>query len=67
MVTELTFEDAAGQDDGIIRTPNVSSRQAADKDVLEPVAALSPSIKLFFEQVDKEELLVEEADCDEDT
>ncbi|KAG7671715.1 hypothetical protein Ndes2526B_g07392 [Nannochloris sp. 'desiccata'] len=67
VVTELTFEDAAAHDHNAIRTPSGSSRRAADKDALEPTAALSPKMKLYFEEVDKEELLVEEADGDEDT
>jgi len=66
VVTELTFEDTAAQDGETIRTPIRSSRHAAGKDVLEPTA-LSPTLKIYFEELDKEELLVEEADCDEDS
>jgi hypothetical protein len=66
VVTELTFEDAALHDEKILKTPSGSSRKESSNDILEPNSAISPTTKLYFEEVDKEELLVEDGDSDDD-
>ncbi len=66
IVTELTFEDTSGQHENDLKTPD-GKTTAASKEVLilDPPAAVSPSLRLYFEGVDKVELAVEDADEDD--
>jgi hypothetical protein len=66
LATELRFEDAAAHDDRNLRTPTGASRQAVTKEAIEPNAAISPTLKLYFEKIDAEELLIEEAGSDDE-